>query len=118
MYSFGFERFLQLGGNFGIFAGNNLFAGMKNGDAAAETTEHLSKFQANVAAAKDEEMLGDRRELHEGFVGEIRDRIQAWDCRNVWAAAGVDENLFAFEKFIANLELMRADKPGLAMVEA
>src|SRR5205814_8384185 len=92
LHAFGFERFLQLGGNFGIFARNNLFAGVKNGDAAAVAAKHLSKFQADVATAENEEMLGESHELHSGLVGEIRDSIEARDRRSGRAAASVDED--------------------------
>src|SRR6266852_3270841 len=76
LYSLGFERRLQLGSNFRIFARNNLLAGMQNGDAAAVAAEHLPKFQADVAGSKNQEVFGDICELHDGFVGEIRDGIQ------------------------------------------
>src|SRR5260370_23275511 len=98
LYSFGFERLLQFGANFGIFARNNLFAGMKNGDAAAVAAKHLSKFQTDVATSENEEVLGNICKLHDGFVGEIRDGIQARDRRNVRAAADVGENLSPFQQ--------------------
>ncbi len=66
--AFGFERFLQLGGNFGIFASNNLFAGVKNGDTAAEAAKHLAKFEANVTTSQNEQVIGNGGELHDGFV--------------------------------------------------
>jgi hypothetical protein len=94
-----------------------LLAGVKNGDAAAVAAKHLPKFQADVATSENQQMVRQSRELHDGFVGEIRDGIQAGYRRNVWAAAGVDENLFAFEQIIANLELVRANKTGVAAME-
>src|SRR2546429_6690170 len=117
LHAFGFERFLQPTGNFGIFARNNLFAGVQNGDAAAVAAKHLPKFQADVAGSENQEVFGEGRELHDGFVGEIRDGIQAGDRRNSRMAAGVDENLFAFEQIIANLELMRANKTSVAAMK-
>ncbi len=96
MNAFGFKRLLQLRGNFGIFAGDKLFAGVKNGDAAAEAAKHLSKFEADVTASENEEMLGESRELHYGFVGEIGGGIEAGDGRDARAAAGVDEDFLAF----------------------
>src|SRR5256885_16970675 len=62
-------------------------------------------------------MFGENRELHDGLIGEIRDGIQAGDRGNVRAATGVDENLFAFEQVIAYLELMGANKTGVAAME-
>src|SRR5260370_2368255 len=52
-----------------------------------------------------------------GIVREIRDGIQSGNRVNVGAAAGVDENVFAFEQVIANLKLMRANKSGAASME-
>jgi hypothetical protein len=94
--AFGFERFLQLGGNFGIFAGDELFAGVKNGDATAKAAEHLPKFEADVASSKNEEMLGERRELHDGLIGEIRNGFETGNRGDARAAACVDEVFFAF----------------------
>src|SRR6266850_7923982 len=56
--SFGFECFLELGGNLGIFARNNLRASMQDGDTAAVAAKHLSKFEADVTASEDQEMFG------------------------------------------------------------
>ena len=118
MQTFGFESLLKFGGDFRIFAENNLFAGVKNGDAAAVAAEHLSKFEADIATAEDEEMFGNGSELHDGFVGEIGNGIQAGERGNVWAAAGVDEDFFAFEQIVSNSELMRANKTCAATIEA
>src|SRR5260370_11870135 len=62
-------------------------------------------------------MVGKSRELHDGLVREIRDGVQAGNRRNVGAAAGVDENLFAFEQCVSNLKLMRGNKTGVASME-
>src|SRR5438552_1640072 len=63
-------------------------------------------------------MVGKNRELHSGFVGEIGDGVEAGQCRNRRAAAGIDENFFAFEQFVTDLKLMRANKSGVATMEA
>jgi hypothetical protein len=94
--AFGFKRLLQLRGNFGIFAGDKLFASVKDGDAAAEAAKHLPKFEANVTTSENEEVFGESGELHNGLVGEIGGGIEAGDGRYAWAAAGVDEDFLAF----------------------
>src|SRR6266850_1494663 len=116
--SFGFECFLELGGNLGIFTRNNLRALMQNGDAAAEPAKHLAEFEADVATAEDQEMFGNGGEPHDGFVGEIGNGFETenqWDTRT---ATGVDENPFAFEGILADLELMRRDKTRVAAIKA
>src|SRR5882672_2849998 len=116
--SFGFECFLELGGNLGIFTGNNLRASMQNGDATAEPAKHLAEFEADVATAEDQEMFGNGGEPHDGFVGEIGNGFETenqWDTRT---ATGVDENPFAFEGILADLELMRRDKTRVAAIKA
>src|SRR6267378_6129741 len=116
--SFGFERLLELGGNFGIFTRNKLRALMQDSDTAAVAAKHLSKFEADVAAAEDQEMFGNGGEPHNGFVGEIGHGFEAenqWDIR---AATGVDENPFAFEEILADFELMRGDKTRVAAMKA
>src|SRR5260370_16702965 len=103
LYSFGFERLLQFGANFGIFARNNLFAGMKNGDAPAVAAKHLSKFQTDVPTSENEEVLGNFCKLQDGFVGEIRDGIHARDPTNLRPPANVDALLSPFPHIISNL---------------
>ena len=90
---------------------------MKNSDAATKAAKHLSKFHANVATAENEEMLRQSGELHNGFVGEKWRVIETRDRRNTRAAAGIDENFLAFESVITNLELMGANKAGMAAME-
>ena len=57
-YTVGFEDFLQLRHEVFIFAGQQAFAAMDNGDLTAEAAKHLAEFEANVAAAENEQMLG------------------------------------------------------------
>jgi predicted GNAT family N-acyltransferase len=49
---------LQLRHEVFIFAGQQAFAAMDNGDLTAEAAKHLAEFEANVAAAENEQMLG------------------------------------------------------------
>src|SRR6266850_78960 len=116
--SLGFECFLELGGDFGIFTLNNLRALMQDGDAAAEPAKHLSKFEADVTASENQEMLGNGGEPHDGFVGEIGNGFEAENHRDTRAATGVDENPFAFEGILADLELMRRNETRVAAMKA
>ena len=49
----GFERLLHDDSDLGIFAGHNLRAPMKDGDATAKAPKHLAKFEADVAAPEN-----------------------------------------------------------------
>ena len=117
LYSFGFQRFLQLGGNLGVFARDNLWAVMKDRDATAKAAEHLAKFEADVAASEDEKVIGNSGELHERFVGQVRHAIETGNRRNAGAAADIDENFFAFEQFGADLELVRGNETRVVTIK-
>src|SRR5437870_6855451 len=116
--SFGLERLLEFGGNFGIFTPNNLRTHMQDGDAAAEAAKHLSKFEPDVTATEDQEVFGNGSEPHDGFVGEIGNGFEADNQRDTRAGTGVDENLFAFKGILADLELMCRDKTRVAAIKA
>ena len=40
---------------------------MNNGDAAAESPEHLAKLEPDVAAAEDDQMLGNFLQFHDAM---------------------------------------------------
>ena len=116
--AFGFEDFLQLSHDVFVFAGQNTFAAVDDGYLAAEAAKHLSEFEADVAAAQDQQMLGNFLQIHDRDVGEERHGIEAGDGRNLWVGAGVDEDFFAFESFVPDLHLMRADESSAAVNQA
>ncbi len=68
---------LQRGGDVGVLAREDLVAAVNDGNAAAEPGEHLAKLEADIAAAENQEMLGDSVEFHDGGVGEIAGRVEA-----------------------------------------
>jgi hypothetical protein len=116
--AFGFECFLEFGGNFRILAGNNLRAVVKDGDAAAVAAEHLAEFEADVTTTEHEQVLRHSCELHDAFVGEIGDGLEAGDLRNRGTTAGIDEDFVAFEQVVADSDLMRRDEPAMTAIEA
>src|SRR5215472_6444895 len=69
--AFSFKRFLEFSNDFRVFVSNDLLASVNDSDAATEAAEHLAKFEADVAAAKDQEMLGNGGELHDGLIREV-----------------------------------------------
>ena len=64
-----------------------------DGDFAAEAAEHLREFEADVAAADDDEMAREGVEFEDADVGEIGDFIDAGQVGDVGAAAYVEEDL-------------------------
>ena len=56
-------------------------AHLDDGDLAAEAAEHLAELEADVAAADDDEMLGEEVELHHRAVGQVGDRVDARQIR-------------------------------------
>ena len=54
------KNFCNLAGHVRIFVGQQLVAGLDDGDAAAKASKHLAEFHADISAAKDQQMLGKR----------------------------------------------------------
>src|SRR5215813_11768650 len=63
-----FESLLQLGGNFRIFARNNLWPAMNDSGSTPESAKHLAEFEPNVASAQNNQVLWNRCKLHDAFV--------------------------------------------------
>src|ERR1700730_6355927 len=109
-----FENLLQRGGDVGIFMRENLGADMDDGNAAAETREHLAKLEANIAGAQNDEMLGDGFEFLDGYVGEVARRIEAGNAGNRGAGADIDEDFLRGQRFAGNFDSVRTGKLRLA----
>src|SRR5690606_27081469 len=56
--AFGLEDALDLGGDVGVFAAEQLRSGFDDGDVAAEAPESLPKFETNIAATDHEQVPG------------------------------------------------------------
>ena len=91
---------------------------MNDRDPAAKATEHLSELEADVAAAEDDQMFGNCLKLHDGFVREVADAIDPREARRIGTSAGVNKNLIAFDRFGADLYLVRRQEPSDAAVQA
>src|SRR5579862_2311023 len=115
--AFSFKRFLEFRDDFGIFARNDLRAFVNDSDTAAEAAEHLAELKTDVSSTENEKVFGNGGELHNGFVSKVLDVRQARNGRNRGTAAGIDEDFFAFEKIIANSELVGRNELRVASVE-
>ena len=107
---------LDRGGNIFVFARNQPRVSLQDGDFAAEAAVHLPKLQADVAAADDDEMLGQKIDLHHRGVCEIADLIETRHGRNDGTAADVDEDLIGSEAVLADCDHMRRLETRLPFV--
>ena len=87
--------FLQdRGDSFGdvlVFVAEKLRGALDDGDAAAEAAEELREFQANVAAAEDEEMRRNFGEFHDRGAGQEGNFGKAGNVGDGGAASGIQE---------------------------
>src|SRR4029079_11273963 len=91
VHTFVFEDFPNFGRNIRIFTANQARPHLDDGDFPAETTEHLSKLEADIATADDNEMPWKKVDLHHRRVREIWNLI---DTRHIWNAGadtGIDK---------------------------
>src|ERR1700676_1517520 len=96
----------------------NLGAVVDDGNAAAETREHLAKLEADIAGTENDEMLGDGFEFHDGNVGEEARRIEAGNAGNRGAGADIDEDFLRGQRFAGNFDSVRTGELGLTAIEA
>jgi hypothetical protein len=115
--SFGGEDFLQLVGHVVVLARQQVLALVDDSHLTAEAVEHLAELKPDVAAADDDEVLGELAQLHQAGVGEIAGLLQPFNLGNQWARAGVDEDPLAFDNVIAHLQRVRAGEACMVKVE-
>src|ERR1700691_1240025 len=63
-----FENFLKLGGDLRVLARNDLRPAVNDGHLARKAAEHLPKFEPDISASEDNQMLGKRRKFHHAFI--------------------------------------------------
>src|SRR5215468_581982 len=79
-------------------------------DLAAKSAVHLSKFQADVATAHDQQILRQSIDLHHAFAREIGDLLQSGQIGNVRPGADVDEDLVRCQR-------IQTDRYGVCIYE-
>src|SRR5690242_10846633 len=81
-----------------------------DGDLAAEAPVHLAEFEADVAAADDEQVRRQEIHVHHAAVGEVRDLVEAGHVGDDGPSADIDvdarggENLVVYGNFIRGFE--------------
>ena len=109
-----FQGFLKRRGNLLILPRNNIVHELYNSHFAAETTVHLAKFQANVAAADDDHMFWRLDQIHDVAVGQVGHVLDAFDGQNQGAGSRVDEDMLAGQFLVVNGDRVGAGKTSSA----
>ena len=78
----GLEDLADRRGDVLVFALDQAIAHLDDGDLAAEAAEHLPELEPDVAAADDDEVLGDEVDVHHRAVGEERHLVDAGHVGN------------------------------------
>src|SRR5919109_155602 len=76
----------------------------EEGDAAAKAPEHLAELEADVAAAENQELAGQRRHVHQRRVRVVSRVAEPGNVRGGWSGAGVDEDPFALVHVAGDLD--------------
>ena len=76
----------------------------------------LGELEADVAAAQDDEMRGEKIDFHHRAIGEIRNLVEAGDPRDRCSPADIDEDAVGADFGTVNSYFLLGDKPGMAFV--
>ena len=79
--AFAFEHRLDRGRHLLVLAGDDARRHLDDGDAAAEAPVHLRELEADVAAADDDQVLGQEIDVHHARAGEERNVADAFELR-------------------------------------
>jgi hypothetical protein len=86
------ENLLDGRGHIFVFPRHQARPHLENRNLASKAPEHLAEFQADIAAADNDQVFGQKVDGHHGTVGEIRDLVQSGHFRHDGAPAHVDED--------------------------
>src|SRR5215813_15384051 len=91
---------------------------MNDGDLASEAPEHLAKLKPDVASAQNNQVLWNRRKLHDAFVRQIRNVFDSRDRRNGWPCPDINKNFVALQSLAIYHKLVRRYKASLSANQA
>src|SRR5918993_3529330 len=95
--AFVLEDLLDGFGDVFVFTPNEPWPHLYNRDLTAKAAVHLSKFQTHVAAADDNQMLGQKVYFHHSCVVQVADLIEAGQRWIGGASPDIDEELTCLE---------------------
>src|SRR5205814_8995291 len=96
-------------------AADQAWANLYDGDAAPEAGVHLCELEPDVAAADDDEVLGQKVDVHDRRIVQIRDLGDPGHIRHQRAAADVDEDLLRLEQPVPDADRLRALETGVSL---
>ena len=102
-----FEDFLKLGGDFRIFARNDLRMAVNDVTLLPNRRNICPNSRPTYPPPRMIRCSGRAVNLHQVFIRQNLGGIETRNGRDVWPAARVDEDFFGFEKSIAHLNLVR-----------
>jgi len=106
------ERLVYDLGDFGVFAGEEPVGSLDDADFGSEPSVHLGVFAADVAAADDDEMVGEVGEVEGGGGIEPWDGVEAGDGWDVGSGPGVDDDPLCPIAGAVGFKGVRVDESG------
>ncbi len=104
--AFFFEEGFDGRGDVFVLARDKAGGFFDDGDFASEAAEDLSEFEADVAAAYDDEMAGKSFEFEDADVIHPWDAVDSGKIGDDSASSDVEEDLFGGEEFVADSDLV------------
>ena len=100
--AFGGEDLADRLGDVGVLVGDQARTLLDHGDGGAEAAEGLGELEADVAAADDDQVLGQGVEGEQRAVGQRGDPVDAGQVRHRGAGADVEEDAPGGERAVAD----------------
>src|SRR5262249_52712152 len=102
-----------------ILAHQHAWPALNERDLAAKAPKHLPELQRDVATADDQQVFGERVQLHDRGGIEHGDALGAFERQWLWPVAGIDNNqgcgeLSRLAALEIDLKRLWGEKMGLA----
>src|SRR5262249_38499201 len=100
-----------------VFMLNQSLSHLNDSYFTAKTAVHLPKFQTDVAASHNNQVLGKEIDVHHGTVVKIFDLFQSLHLRGGRASTDVNKNSFSREPLRAYSQDSRRLEAGVALID-
>jgi hypothetical protein len=85
---------------------------------AAKAAVHLAEFEADIAAADNDQMLWQKIDVHHRRIRQVGHVSYAGHWRHQRPAADIDQDLSGAQLLAGDFHRLRRREPGVAAVEA
>ena len=92
-------------------------AGVDERDLAAEAAVHLRELQPDVAAADDDQVLGQHLQVQDGRVGQVVHPVEPGERRHERARSHVDEDPLGLQQGVAHADPVSGLEAGVPLVD-